>query len=508
MKVKLLTQSQIKSEYKKVIDRAIIIKGTVAYWTWDKTFVENEFGANFFDALNHDESFYCIDITSTVSNIDNIASCSILSDKYYIYTYKFKDTKAGDENRVSLLHSKITYIKTADGYFVFIGSHNNTKNAFNGMNMEHSLLIYFPYELSKQDSQLLDDILFQLNRIKSLCYKFNNKLVDFYKGLQITDQYFLPRVVLKFEDYQISNIKPSKTISIISLNDLIPNAVQYDRNIKDKKILVVICNNQKVKKIFTAFGEADDKVAKYEMDEKVTESDFVALSINGFSDPLGIPYLSFNSIKYKKIKGSSLNFSEHVIHRFKIAEEIDDLDRVKNFAGVPKKINFYRDVTDSEFKSLNLDENIYSKKDINKIDENMHAIEYLGLEKYRLLKKAKSHTNELKYNTDDETVRIIDKKLKEIFEIIMHENEYDINNRNTKKLQILSMLSDIFNYNADSYQNSEEENIKNMQDAILDYVEENKTNKSNNKLSQFSGRYYKLTDQDLHILRSKKIDGK
>jgi hypothetical protein len=43
-----------------------------------------------------------------------------------------------------------------------------------------------------------------------------------------------------------------------------------------------------------------------------------------------------------------------------------------------------------------------------------------------------------------------------------------------------------------------------MQDAILDYVEENKTNKSNNKLSQFSGRYYKLTDQDLRILRSKK----
>ncbi|MCF8325526.1 MAG: hypothetical protein K9I84_11255 [Leadbetterella sp.] len=503
MEVQLLTQSQIKSEFKNLIEHALIIKGIVAYWTWDRTYVENEFGANFFDALRHNESFYCIDISSTVSKIDNIASCCDLAENFYIYTYKLKDTKTGDENRVSLLHSKITYIETAEGYFVFVGSHNNTKNAFNGFNMEHSLLLKFPLKISTKDSQLLDDILLQLNRVKLMCYKFNNKLVDFYKGLQITDQYFLPRVVLKFEDYQISDIRPNNTISIISLNDLIPNAVQYDRNIKDKKILVVICNKQQVKRVFTAFGEADDKVAKYEMDEKVTESDYVALSINGFSDPLGIPYLSFNSIKYKKIKGSSLNFSEHVIHRFKIIEEIYDLDRVKNFTGIPKKINFYRDITDSEFKSLNLDEEIYSKKDINKIDENMHSIEYLGMEKYRLLKKAKSHANELKYNTDDENVSIIDKKLKEIFEIIMHNNEYDISNRDTKKLQILSILSDVFHYKDKSYQNSEEESIRNMQDAIMNYIEENKRIKStNNKLSQFSGKFYKLTDQDLHILRS------
>jgi hypothetical protein len=506
MEVQLLTQSQIKSEFKNIVQRAIVIKGTVAYWTWDRNYIENEFGSNFFVALKHIESFFCIDISSTVSIINNIASCSKQVDNFYIYTYKFKVTKIGDENRVSLLHSKITYIETADGYFVFLGSHNNTKNAFNGLNMEHSVLIKFPLHLSTEDTQLLDNILFQLNRIKSFCYKFIFDLVDFYKGLQIIDENFLPRIVLKFDNYQINDVSPNKTISVISFNDLIPNGIQYDRNIKDKKILVAICNDQEVKKIFIAYGEADDKVAKYEMDEKVTESDFIALSINGFSDPLGIPYLSFNTIKNRKIKGSSLNFSEHVIHRFKIIEEIVEFDRVRNFINVPKKISFYREVTETEFNSLHLGQKEFNKNDILKIDSKKHNLEYLRMEKCRAFSESKSHVSELKYNTDIETVLQIDEKLRNIFNDITNEHDDVIENRTIKKFKILSLLSGNNNYEDNLLDKSYEEKIIQLQENISNYVNDRKNGtKIKNKLGQFNGKYYILTHSDLNILKSNNI---
>lgn len=46
MNIQLITQSEIKQEYKKIFKDAQIIKGSVAYWTFDSDFIDQEFGKN------------------------------------------------------------------------------------------------------------------------------------------------------------------------------------------------------------------------------------------------------------------------------------------------------------------------------------------------------------------------------------------------------------------------------------------------------------------------------
>jgi hypothetical protein len=490
MNIELITQAKIKDKYKIIFQKAEIIKGTVPFWTWSDVFVEEKFGKVFFKALNNKESYFCIDISSPTTDIEKIASCCKKANNYYIYSYKYRSKKVANEKVISLLHSKITYVKTALNHYVIIGSHNNTESAFNGKNMEHSILIEFPIKLTFEDTKLLNDILVQLERIKSLCEKFNLSLIQLYKNEQLPVNEDLSMIVIEIDPNDIGKILPGKNISIISI-ELFPISNEVEMKILGKKLLVAISDGNKIQKIYTANGEADDKVTKYEMDEKVTDSDFIAIKIKGLQDQLGLPYLTFKIIKNQIVKGRSLNFANHAIHRFKILEEIQSVNLVKEITGINKKIDFYTDINEEDLEKLDISFKEFNINDIVKIDTNKHNFEFIENEREIAKSSEKEFKSEININTDKETERNVKNKLRNIFELIISDVTDLKENKDLYKLKILEILADEKLNVTEFYSDQISDKINSLSNGILKNIETLiKDKKQKNKLKQFGGKYY------------------
>lgn len=490
MNIELITQAKINYIYKRIFQNAEIIKGTVPFWTWSDKFVEDEFGKIFFKALKNPKSYYCIDISSTVTDIENIKSCCNKADNYYIYSYKYRSKKVVNEKTISLLHSKIMYVKTDLNHYVIIGSHNNTLSAYNGKNMEHSLLIEFPIKLTSEDEKLLNDILSQLDRIKSLCEKFDLKLVEEYKDKQLTDNIYYPMIILEVEPNHIKNFLPKINISVIS-DGLLSSSNEVEINIKRKNLLVAISVGKKIQKIFIANVVADDKVNKNEMNEKVTESDFIALNIKGLHDTLGIPYLAFKCENYQTIKGDKLNHSNHQIHRFKISEEIKSINLVKEFIGLNNEINIFTDIDEEDIKKLDILNKDFNIKDIVKIDKSKHNIEYLQTERNRAKNCEQEFNVELDLNIDSKNILNINNNLRKIFELLISDEIEVYKNKDFYKLGILEILADEKLNENEFYSDNTSDEILRLINKIKKNIETLKKDKNKkNKLKQFGGKYY------------------
>jgi len=337
MKIKLLTQDAIKNELKEVAKDAKIIQGTVAYWTWDIDYTKENFGTNFQNVLKKPNSFYCVDINSTITNINNIDKYYKEKCNFYVYRYKLDGNKSNDEKSIYLLHSKMLYIKTTKKHFVFIGSHNNTKHAFDKINMEHSILLEFPLDLPQKDQDLLDDILLQLKEIKKHCVPYDPKLKDYYTRIKVDNNSY-SRIVLEMENKHLKLVKNGDLISIISYHLFQKSNSSEFKIIGEKFIIKIIDENDK--KYFYALCKEVAVVEKGKMDRKATESDFITIRIPDMQDPLGLPYLTIKTDKNQVWYGKQLNFSDHIIYRFQILEEIKPPNSVIEIEEHRKKMIF------------------------------------------------------------------------------------------------------------------------------------------------------------------------
>jgi hypothetical protein len=493
MEIKLITQSEIKDEYKEIVKDAQVIKGTVAYWTWDKSFVESKIGKKYLAALKNKESFFCVDITSPSTNLDNIATCEKKGKNFYIFSYKFKNGTKGDEGILSLLHSKITYLKTRKNQFVFIGSHNNSKSAFDGNNMEHSILIKFSLRPKTEEKNLLKRFLDELDRIKFLCTKFDIKLLEYYKGMQIINGTFLPRIVLQLAPSEWDRISINQTISIITFFNLIQEKSDSQKNIKDKNLLVAIYNERGESKLFTAIGEADDEVKIGEMDEKVTDSNYIAIRIDGFSDLLGLPYLTFKSIPNRQVKGRAINFTEHLIQRFKLQEELKDYTLIKEFTGIPKKIDFFRSLTKEDIEILKKINYAIETDKVEKIDEKKHQINFLREVKKQSFKKAKNYDTKIEKNVTPELAKIINNLLNEFYYSIVDSSYSDLNIKYNINLEVLHIMAKRLL----TKEHLPDLTFKVLQKKLKNEIDNICMTKSKNRLSQFEGKFYRLSPEDI-----------
>ena len=485
MEVNLLIRKEIKAEIKDLINDAILIKGTVAFWTWEKDYLDESFGTNFFKALKNPESFFCVDISTPITDIDEIAKCSEFADNFYVFSYKFKNVKG-----TPLLHSKITYIECKDSHNIILGSHNNTNKAFNGDNFEHSVHIKLSKKLNGEERLFLDKILFELENIKSLCIKFNPKSLNYYKSLYINPI----SIFLKFNSQQIDSVSKNSTISIIAI-DLFDVKKDEYKNIYNKDVILILCDYQKkIFKYYLAEGEADDKVAKNEMEEKVTTSDFIALKIVKISDHLAIPY-PFYGGKGKLIKGSALNIVNHMIQRVKIIKELayEDILLIDNYNNSQ---NIYKEIDIEDLHLLGVDEG--EKDKILKIDklkynsknedEKVEQIELLNFENFFI-----SNT------TPEIEIKIFD-KFDKIFSLLFNSQDdfYDEEVLTTKKLQLnkileiltdedgnrKSLIGELDNISLD-------DNTKKLKDLALNFINNNLIDKnSKNKLGQFQSNFH------------------
>lgn len=478
MEINLLSRKEIKTEIKNIINDAILIKGTVAFWTWNPQYIENNFGTAFFKVLNNPESFFCIDISTPITKIDNISNCSIQANNFFVFSYKFKNIKG-----VPLLHSKITYIECKDSHNIFLGSHNNTEKAFGGINFEHSVHIKISKKLNHEERIFLDKILFELEKIKTLCVKFNQIDIDNYKNLYKKTI----KIHLRFNSQLISNIQKNASISIIHLDLFDVKKTEYE-NIYKKDVLIFLWDNQNIlKKYYLAEGVADDEVEKNEMDEKVTTSDFIALKLVSTSDIQGIKY-PFYQYEDKVIKGNTLNFAKHMIQRVKIISELAN-DDILSIDEINKFQNIYKEIDFEDLELLGINE--FEKNNILKIDKEKYSTKDGG--NFEQIKSKNINEIFISNTTPDIEFKMYS-KLDKIFSFLFNsENSFELSKNKTSQLNsILQILTeDIPNkLNYLDREGSPEEYTKTLKDLALNFINSNLIDKNEkNKLGQFKADF-------------------
>lgn len=329
MIAKLLPRTTLKEELITLMKDVLCLKGSVAFWTWDLKHIRHNYGDffvnAFVNALKHTGSYYCVDISTPSTNIEYLSRFAEKHNKFYVYNYIDSTDK-----RQHLLHSKILYLLTETNQYIIIGSHNNTNRAFEGPNHEHSLLLTFDNTPNEVDQKLLDSFVEELDKIKTDCHPFDFSKIEDYKLIQKRQWYADENQTYKFiliemEREEDINLQRDQLISVISFNKLWDKK-GIKKDIYSNKNLIIVASYKDKYRIFKCYGEADDAVGKNAMDNKVTESDFIAFRIPAITDLFELPLsaFKFKTTEQKTVRGETINEHEHMIHRFRVLDNIQE----------------------------------------------------------------------------------------------------------------------------------------------------------------------------------------
>jgi hypothetical protein len=342
----------------------------VAFWTCDIGYVESNFGDALFSALKHADSFYCVDISTPSTDIDKLSEFAEKYDKFYVYNYIIN---ISNKNK-HLLHSKILYLLTETKQYLIIGSHNNTRSAFEGVNIEHSLLLTFDKIPNDDDQKLLDSFIEELDNIKTHCHPFDLNIIEYYRLIQKRRWYANENknydfILLEMNQEEDINLHRGKLISVISFNKLWDKK-GIKKDIYSNKELIIVASHKDKYRIYKCYGEADDAVGENEMDNKVTESDYIAFRIPAITNLFEMPLstFKFKTTEQKTVKGEAINKHEHIIHRFRVLDNIPE-DQV--YFIQKSEVNAEKNIVDLEqddISKLKIENNKYYLSIIKKIN--------------------------------------------------------------------------------------------------------------------------------------------
>ncbi|WP_298357922.1 hypothetical protein [Runella sp.] len=175
--VPTLTNSSVKSRLEHLFETCQVFKGCTAFWTIDIGFL-----SSFASALLKPNSFFCADI-QLPTNIRKIAEFSKIGVKE-IYLHLYRQSPLEYTKNTNLLHSKVLLFQLNDeDAEIWIGSHNFTKYAIGGFNLEASISIK-----CRTNDVIYSDIENYLENIKTkYCSKFDPTKVEIYEKLQTRD---------------------------------------------------------------------------------------------------------------------------------------------------------------------------------------------------------------------------------------------------------------------------------------------------------------------------------
>ena len=164
------------------IEKCESIRIVVAYWTLPPNFFYNHEKKHnkFLELLGKKDSFICVD-AQYPTNIDQLKKFKVLNPNanIHLHHYALANNNIPDEKyRENLLHSKIIVFDYGNNKVeVWLGSHNFTRRALLGINLEASLGV----TTNKEDS-LYKDIDKYIQDIKtSRTIPFNEKHSIYYK---------------------------------------------------------------------------------------------------------------------------------------------------------------------------------------------------------------------------------------------------------------------------------------------------------------------------------------
>jgi hypothetical protein len=172
-----LRKRNVQKKLRESLQKAKILRGTVAFWTIDNSFFETAL----IDVLNHPESFYCVDICPP-TNFEAILDIEkeLCQDKKARTFFVHLKRKSERDN---LFHSKVILMEMPnDEVELWVGSHNFTKSALQGVNIESSIVMKF----RKNESPIYNEVLQFLNALKNEIEGnfFSEEKYYYFKALQ------------------------------------------------------------------------------------------------------------------------------------------------------------------------------------------------------------------------------------------------------------------------------------------------------------------------------------
>lgn len=168
------------------VKQAVTMRGAIAFWTVKPNFVVQ----NFAQLLAADESFICVDLhqPTNIDVLDELLQNVQCHDQNQQHVYlHLRELKGQTEEHGSntnmphdLLHLKTLLFDFTDGTAeIWVGSHNWTRRAMLGLNIEATVVLRVP-----QGGQLYNDTKQMLEQTRALCEPFAPRLKKFYKWLQ------------------------------------------------------------------------------------------------------------------------------------------------------------------------------------------------------------------------------------------------------------------------------------------------------------------------------------
>ena len=182
-----ILHNSVKPRLNELIKQAECLQMSVAYWTIS----EKYFSSDLVNLLTKGDSFACIDI-SLPTNVDMVCQIADKTKTVYFHTQSLpkEDKKSPEYDKFMdnhLLHSKILLFDLPNKQAsIWIGSHNWTKRALSGINIETSLEI-----LVDRSNRIYREVKDLLVKIKDQCHKVNPKLAEVYKNAQRQEPTFL-----------------------------------------------------------------------------------------------------------------------------------------------------------------------------------------------------------------------------------------------------------------------------------------------------------------------------
>ena len=215
MKIELIPNSQGKSSSVRMrlttaLQDCILLKGAVAFVT-----ISPEYITELPDKLSSKESFLCVDMHSP-TDINSLAGFVENGANIFLHNYELA-LNIEKENKINaLMHTKILHFEFSNGNTeTWIGSHNLTRKALDGMNFEATAVVRTEQK-TEEEIIFVKDITEYLNVIKNSCIEFVIEDISFYKLLQGEKDAENEFDVIEIVGRDISKLLQEKTIQIIS----------------------------------------------------------------------------------------------------------------------------------------------------------------------------------------------------------------------------------------------------------------------------------------------------
>jgi PLD-like domain len=166
---------QVQSRLKHSLDTAQLLRCAVAYWTVESNFLGPALPAK----LSRPNGYLCVDY-HLPTDIDELAALVTNGANVRIYCEDISTALENERRSRPLLHTKMLLFWMADRTAeLWVGSHNWTKRALLGLNVESSLVV----KLSDSSSLFCEAVQY-LEEIKGICEVFDPSRVELYKQLQ------------------------------------------------------------------------------------------------------------------------------------------------------------------------------------------------------------------------------------------------------------------------------------------------------------------------------------